>query len=93
MQRFPFAVIYLVSKNQKARMAYEAREAELMDQRTRVTSALVKGEEIGIKKGKEEGKEEIIHAMLRGGMSVDEVAAMTGMEIKEVEQFQKGNVP
>jgi predicted transposase/invertase (TIGR01784 family) len=63
-------------------MAYEAREAELMDQRTRVRSAL--------QKGKAEGKAEIIHALLRSGMGVNEIASMTGMEMKEVEQIQKG---
>ena len=36
-------------------MAYEAREAELMDQRTRLKSAFMKGEDIGIRKGEEIG--------------------------------------
>ena len=88
-----YNLLKIISKDEKARMAYEAREAELMDQRTRVRSALAKGEKIGIKKGKAEGKEEgkaeIIHALLRGGMGVDEIASMTGMEMKEVEQIQK----
>ena len=93
-----YNLLKIISKDEKARMAYEAREAELMDQRTRVRSALAKGEEIGIKKGEEigikkgkaEGKAEIIHALLRGGMGVDETASMAGMEKKEVEQIQKG---
>ena len=84
-----YILLKTISKDENAKMAYEAREAELMDQRTRVWSALVKGEEIGIKKGKAEGKAEIIHALLRGGMGVDEIASMTGMEMKEVEQIQK----
>lgn len=85
-----YNLLKIISKDEKARMAYEAREAELMDQRTRVRSALAKGEEIGIKKGKAEGKAEIIHALLRGGMGIDETASMIGMEKKEVEQIQKG---
>ena len=92
-----YNLLKIISKDEKARMAYEAREAELMDQRTRVWSALEKGEKIGIKKGKaegkaegkKEGKAEIIHALLRGGMGVDEIASMAGMEKKEVEQIQK----
>ena len=80
-----YNLLKIISKDEKARMAYEAREAELMDQRTRVRSALAKGEEIGIKKG----KAQIIHALLRGGMGVDETASMAGMEKKEVEQIQK----
>ena len=74
-------MLKIISKDENARMAYEAREAELMDQRTRVRSALVKG--------KAEGKAEIIHALLRGGMGVDEIASMAGMEMKDVEQIQK----
>ena len=50
-----FDLLKIISKDEKARMAYEAREAELMDQRTRVKSAFMKGEEIGIKKGEEIG--------------------------------------
>ena len=73
-----YNLLKIISKDEKARMAYEAREAELMDQRTRVRSALAKG------------KAEIIHALLRGGMGVDETASMAGMEKKEVEQIQKG---
>ena len=38
-----YNLLKIISKDEKARMAYEAREAELMDQRTRVRSALVEG--------------------------------------------------
>ena len=31
-----YNLLKIISKDEKARMAYEAREAELMDQRTRV---------------------------------------------------------
>ncbi len=89
-----YNLLKIISKDEKARMAYQAREAELMDQRTRVRSALAKGEDIGIRKGEDigikKGKAEIIQAMLRGGMSVDEIASMTGMDMKEVEQIQQG---
>ena len=87
-------------------MAYEAREAELMDQRTRIKSAFAKGEEIGIKKGEElgikkgeeigikkgidEGKAEIIRALLAGGMRVEDVSAISGMDLTRVIEIQKG---
>ena len=84
-----YDLLKIISKDEKARMAYEAREAELMDQRTRVKSALAKGEEIGIKKGKAEGKAELIQALLRGGMRLDQIASMAGMDMREVAEIQK----
>jgi predicted transposase/invertase (TIGR01784 family) len=83
----------IISQDEKARMAYEAREAELMDQRTRVKFALLKGEEIGIKKGKvegkAEGKAEIIHAMLSRGMSVEDIASIVSMDVLAVSEIQR----
>jgi len=75
----------IISQDEKARMAYEAREAELMDQRTRVKFALLKGEEIGIEKG----KAEIIHAMLSRGMSVEDIASIVSMDVQAVTEIQR----
>jgi len=72
-----FDLLQIISKGEKARMAYEAREAELMDQRTRIKSAFAKGEEIGINKG----EAEIIRALLAGGMPAEDVSAISGMDI------------
>ena len=85
-----FDVLKIISNDKKARMAYEAREAELMDQRTRIKSAFTKGEETGIKKGRDEGKAEIILALLARGMGVEEVASIAGMDITGVIEIQKG---
>jgi predicted transposase/invertase (TIGR01784 family) len=85
-----FDVLKIISNDKKARMAYEAREAELMDQRTRIKSAFTKGEETGIKKGRDEGKAEIILALLARGMGVEEVASIAGMDIIGVIEIQKG---
>jgi len=76
-----YDLLKIISKDEKARMAYEAREAELMDQRTRVKSAL--------EKGKAEGKAELIQALLRGGMRLDQIASMAGMDMREVAEIQK----
>ena len=61
-----------------------------MDQRTRIKSAFTKGEETGIKKGRDEGKAEIILALLARGMGVEEVASIAGMDITGVIEIQKG---
>ncbi len=75
-----FDLLQIISKDEKARMAYEAREAELMDQRTRVKSA----HKNGIKIGKVEGKAEIIQTMLSRGVSPNDVATFTGIDLHDV---------
>jgi predicted transposase/invertase (TIGR01784 family) len=81
-----FDLLKIISNDKKARMAYEAREAELMDQRTRIKSAFTKGRD----EGKVEGKAEIILALLSRGMGVEEVASIAGMDIPGVIKIQKG---
>ena len=71
----------IISNDEKARMVYEAREAELMDQRTRIKSA--------IDMGRSEGKAEIIRALLTRGMGLEEVASIAGMDISGVAEIQK----
>jgi predicted transposase/invertase (TIGR01784 family) len=85
-----FDVLKIISNDKKARMAYEAREAELMDQRTRIKSAFTKGKDEGKAEGKVEGKAEIILALLSRGMGVEEVASIAGMDIIGVIEIQKG---
>jgi predicted transposase/invertase (TIGR01784 family) len=46
-----FDLLQIISQDQNKRMAYEARQAEIMDQRTRILEATRKGEEIGAEKG------------------------------------------
>ena len=82
----------IISLDEKARMAYEAREAELMDQRTRIKSAYSKGKAEGKAEGKvggraegkAEGKAEIIQAMLSKGMSVEDIASIISMDVRSV---------
>ena len=74
----------IISQDEKARMAYEAREAELMDQRTRIKSAYSKGKTEGKAEGKTEGKAEIIQAMLSKGMSVEDIASIISMDVRSV---------
>ena len=57
-----YDLLKIISKDEKARMLYEAREAELRDQLTRMKSAenkgRVEGREEGRVEGQAEGKEE-----------------------------------
>ena len=78
-------LLKIISNDEKTRMVYEAREAELMDQRTRLKSALDKGRS----EGRSEGKAEIIRTLLTRGMGLEEVASIAGMDISGVAEIQK----
>ncbi len=92
-----FDLLQIISQDQNKRMAYEARQAEIMDQRTRIFEAKRQGEEIGIKKGEEigvkKGAEEktvlLAQRMLTRGMPIDEVAAITMLEHIEVAEIRE----
>ncbi len=83
-----YSLLKIISNDEEARMVYEAREAELMDQRTRIRSA----EEMGVKKGEEIGIKKIIQALLARGMTVEDVASITGMDISLVTEIQNGTL-
>jgi predicted transposase/invertase (TIGR01784 family) len=62
-----YDLLQIISKDDKARMVYEAREAELRDQLTRLKSA----EEKGIEKGANEKTIKIAEKMIKRGDSID----------------------
>jgi len=99
-----YDLLKIISQEDRARMAYEARKAELMNQRSRIKSALAKGEEIGVKKGEQIGIKKgerigvkkgerivtikIIRSLLANGMDVEKIAALTGVDINTVSEIQ-----
>lgn len=86
-----YDVLQIISKDEKARMVYEAREAELRDQLTRVKSAENKGRAEGRVEGREEGrvegKAEVAKNLLNLGMEISLVAKATGMTEEEVKEL------
>ena len=66
-----YDLLQIISKDEKARMLYDAREAELRDQLTRIETAE--------NKGKAEGKAEVAKNLLDLGMEISKVAKATGM--------------
>ncbi|WP_411682651.1 Rpn family recombination-promoting nuclease/putative transposase [Clostridium thailandense] len=84
-----YDLLQIISKDEKARMLYEAKYAEISDQRTRIKSA----EEKGKKEGKEEGAKEnaIENAInfLKLGVSEEIVAKGTGLPIEEVIELKR----
>ena len=50
-------------------------------------------EEIGIKKGREEGKTEIIFAMFRENLSDEMVSRLSGYSMEEIRKLRRENAP
>lgn len=82
--RKAYKALQLISKDDYARMMYEAREAELKDQLTRIKEA----EERGKLEGKLEGKREVARNFLAMGLPVDSVVKATGLSPEEVEKLK-----
>lgn len=72
-----------MSKSKEARMAYEARQAEIMDQLTREKSA----REEGIREGIEKGKIDIARNLI-GLLDDETIANKTGLSIDIVKSLK-----
>ena len=71
-----YEILQRVSRSKEARTAYEARQAEIMDQMTREKSAE--------QKGRMEEKIFVARNFLKMGLSVEQVAMGSGLEIEKV---------
>ncbi len=75
-----FDLLQIISQDQNKRMAYEARQAEIMDQRTRILEATRKGEEKGVKIG----VKQVAKKMLESNMPMDQILILTGLTHEEI---------
>ena len=75
--RKAYNILEVISKDDKARAAYESREAELHDQMTRLKSA------------REEGIRDTAKNFLIMGLDSDMVAKGTGLSVEEVEMIRR----
>ncbi|OOM06333.1 PD-(D/E)XK nuclease family transposase [Clostridium saccharobutylicum] len=87
--RKAYNILEVISKDDNARAAYEAREAELHDQMTRLKSAREEGKEEGIKEGIKEAKIKNAKNFLLLGLNLDIVAKGTGLSIEEIQRIKK----
>ena len=71
-----YDLLQIISKDEKARILYDAREAELRDQLTRIETAE--------NRGKAEGKTEVAKNLLDLGMEISMIAKATGMTEEEL---------
>lgn len=79
-----YDVLDKLSADEIKRLEYEAREKAIKDYNTQMWSA----ENRGLQKGREEGREELIHSMLKVGLPIEKIAEIAGMtetEIREIE--------
>jgi predicted transposase/invertase (TIGR01784 family) len=90
-------ILEVISKDEKKRMEYEAREAALRDELSRLDSAEKKGIKKGIKEGKEEGikegikeeKKAVAIKALKNGFNFDIISELTGLGMTEIEAIKK----
>ena len=83
--RKAYNILEVISKDDKARAAYESREAELHDQMTRLKSA----REEGIKEGIKEATIKNARNFLIMGLDVDMIVKGTGLSVDEVQSIKK----
>ena len=78
-----YDLLQIISKDEKGRMLYEAREAELRDQLTRLKVAEDKGRAEGRAEGKIEGREE---GWAEGKIEGREEGRAEGMNMGEIQK-------
>lgn len=80
-----YDLLQIISKDEKARMLYEAEQAEISDQLTRIKSA----EEKGITKGAAEKAIKIAENLLKMGLTVEQVASASELTREKVVELKK----
>ncbi|EHQ91099.1 Rpn family recombination-promoting nuclease/putative transposase [Desulfosporosinus youngiae] len=83
-----YDLLQIISKDEKARMLYEAREAELRDQLTRLKVAEDKGRAEGMNMGETQKALSIAEKMLRRGDSVEEISELTELSPEKVAELK-----
>ena len=80
--------LQVISKDREKRMVYEARQAWLMDQRTREKVAREEGMREGMQEGAEKEKINIAKNLLSVGMAIADIAKVTGLMAEEIEKLR-----
>ncbi|WP_312888299.1 Rpn family recombination-promoting nuclease/putative transposase [Clostridium bowmanii] len=83
-----YGLLQIISKDKKARMLYEARQAEISDQLTRIKSA----EEKGIEKGATEKAIKVAEKMIIKGLSMDDIAEITELTVERLIEIKHNMV-
>ena len=84
-----YDLLQIISKDEKARMLYEAKYAEISDQRTRIKSAQQKGREEGRKEGATEKALRVAENLLKMGLNVEQIATAAELPMEKVIELKK----
>jgi predicted transposase/invertase (TIGR01784 family) len=82
-----YDLLQIISQDEKARMIYEARQAEIHDQLTRLHSSHQKGKFEGKAEGLEEAKVNFARLMLSKGEDIVKIVNYTGLSREEIEKL------
>ncbi|WP_243146031.1 Rpn family recombination-promoting nuclease/putative transposase [Clostridium chromiireducens] len=80
-----YDLLQIISKDEKARMLYEAKYAEISDQRTRIKSAEQKGRE----EGAAEKAIRLAENFLKMGLTVEQVAKGSELPMEKIIEIKK----
>jgi len=80
-----YDLLKIISKDEKARMLYEAKYAEISDQRTRIKSAQQKGRE----EGATEKALRVAENLLKMGLNVEQIATAAELPMEKVIELKK----
>lgn len=89
--------VHKMTEDEKVKRLAELREKAIMDEKAYLSTALHQGFERGrkeglkqgIKEGKSQMNQEIAEKLLKRNMSIEHVAEITGMSVKDIEEISK----
>lgn len=84
-----YGLLQIISRDEKARMLYEAKYAEISDQRTRIKFAEEKGREEGIDIGENRKAIRVAEKMLVRGDNIEDIVDMTELPKEKVLELKK----
>ncbi len=79
--------LQIISQDKQKRMEYEAREKAVRDYNQLMYEAEQRGEQRGIQIGEQRGKMEIIFAMYKSGMSINQISSIVKIDLEELEKI------
>ena len=82
-----YDLLQIISHDEKARMIYEARQAEIHDQLPRLHSAHQKGKAEGKTEGLKKAKVNFARLMLSEGEAIAKIIKYTGLSREEIEKL------
>jgi predicted transposase/invertase (TIGR01784 family) len=84
-----YEILDNASRDEKKRLAYEARQMAIMDEESRIDEAREEGLKEGLKEGIERGKMETVKAMLNEGIDIMLISKITKLPIEMIKELDK----